>query len=636
MEDSGALGADQSERRPGRTDVVLVVMPFADTDRPAIGVSLLKAAAASAGWTSAVEYLNLTFAERIGADLYAAISDGAAPDVLAGEWAFADDVFGERIPPAADYVSQVLVGNAPTIVVDQLEAVRHQCRSYLDECAARIRAHRPRVVGFTTTFHQTCASLAVARRLKAADDPPQIVFGGANCEGEMGEQMLASFPWIDHVASGEADHSFVRLLEVLLNGATGSVAGVTSRDRLGPEHADLLQVGGPIMDLDQLPIPDFDDYFDQLHHTSLPVEPAHLVIETSRGCWWGAKHHCTFCGLNGDSMTFRSKSPDRVVQELRYLCERHDTTRVGVVDNILDMRYIDTLFPRLKECDLDLSLFYEVKANLRYDQLVSLRAGGVRQIQPGIESLSDDVLKLMDKGVTALQNVSLLRWCSELDLQCSWNVLAGFPGEAPEEYRRMADLLPLLSHLQAPMSTAKLRLDRFSPFHRSSASYGFRRVRPSRAYFYVFPIGRQQMRRLAYYFDYDYADGRDPDSYLDPLVRQVQAWWDLWADGDPPRLDAEWLSPQIVTITDTRPVAVAATHTLTDLHAQIFLACDTPHRPETLARQLDIDPDEAGRVLSDLVDSRLTVQIGDRFASLAVFRRRPSEQKATRAVSAAA
>ena len=69
-------------------------------------------------------------------------------------------------------------------------------------------AHRPRVVGFTTTFHQTCAALAVARRLKALPDPPLVVFGGANCEGEMGVQMLASFEWIDAVCCGEADHSF--------------------------------------------------------------------------------------------------------------------------------------------------------------------------------------------------------------------------------------------------------------------------------------------------------------------------------------------------------------------------------------------------------------------------------------------
>jgi magnesium-protoporphyrin IX monomethyl ester (oxidative) cyclase len=62
-------------------------------------------------------------------------------------------------------------------------------------------------------------------------------------------------------------------------------------------------------DLDGLPYPTFDDYFAQLRTTSFAkrVLPA-LVMETSRGCWWGAKHHCTFCGLNAEGMAFRSKS----------------------------------------------------------------------------------------------------------------------------------------------------------------------------------------------------------------------------------------------------------------------------------------------------------------------------------------
>ena len=44
-----------------------------------------------------------------------------------------------------------------------------------------------------------------------------------------------------------------------------------------------------------------------------------LLFETSRGCWWGAKSHCTFCGLNGETMAFRSKSPRRALDELEQL-----------------------------------------------------------------------------------------------------------------------------------------------------------------------------------------------------------------------------------------------------------------------------------------------------------------------------
>ena len=90
--------------------------------------------------------------------------------------------------------------------------------AYLEACVAGIMAQAPRIVGFTTTFHQTCACLAVARRLKALKNPPVIVFGGANCEGEMGLQMIRSFPWIDYVCSGEFDISFPQLLDRLLGG----------------------------------------------------------------------------------------------------------------------------------------------------------------------------------------------------------------------------------------------------------------------------------------------------------------------------------------------------------------------------------------------------------------------------------
>ena len=90
------------------------------------------------------------------------------------------------------------------------------------------------------------------------------------------------------------------------------------------------------------------------------------------------------------------------------------------------MRYIDTLFPRLAESGLQLELFYEVKANLRHDQLVRMHRGGVRQIQPGIESFSDAVLRLMDKGVTGFQNIQLLR-----GLKTDVNAVAFYRGDQP-------------------------------------------------------------------------------------------------------------------------------------------------------------------------------------------------------------
>ncbi len=191
----------------------------------------------------------------------------------------------------------------------------------------------------------------------------------------------------------------------------------------------------PISKLDELPYPDYDDYFEQLQASSLNINGSvDLPFETSRGCWYGAKHHCTFCGLNGETMAYRSKSPSRALKEIQFLAGRHGVKRLTATDNILDTRYLAELLPELERGDSKLSLFYEVKANLRREQLAALKRAGIDRLQPGIESLSTSILQLMRKGCTALQNLQTLKWASELRIQMFWNFLAGFPGEDPRDY----------------------------------------------------------------------------------------------------------------------------------------------------------------------------------------------------------
>jgi ribosomal peptide maturation radical SAM protein 1 len=601
-------------------DMVFVVMPFADVGRPAIGVSLLKAAAISAGFSATIRYCNLSLAKLMGQHVYQQVSSSFPPEILVGEWFFADDLFAEEIPPADEYIEKILLPFASLETVEALRDARKARNEYLDNAAQQIAELAPRIVGFTTTFHQTCSSLAVARRLKALPNPPIILFGGANCEGEMGLQMLQSFHWLDYVCCGESDISFVKLLRHLLGGAAGDVPGVLKR-----ATSTTCTASEPVQDMDALPFPDYDDYFEQLIQSTLSSEvDVHLVTESSRGCWWGAKHHCTFCGLNGATMAFRSKSPDRAFQEIQFLCKKHKRSKIAAVDNILDMRYIDTLFPKLASSGLEPELFYEVKSNLRFDQLVKLHQGGMRQIQPGIESLSNQVLRLMEKGVTGFQNIQLLRWCEEIGIECMWNLLAGFPGESPAEYMTMAELIPLLIHLNPPSSCAQVRLDRFSPFHFRADSFGFEKVRASRAYFFVFPLGRREMARLAYFFDFDYGDDRRPQEYLQPVQRVVQQWWNgRLRSSERPRLDAEFDEDEIL-VTDSRPVARAPRYRLAGLQARLFTLCDVAATVPALLHQPDLArrEDEVRASLESLVADGLMAHDHGHYLTLAVFRNR--------------
>src|SRR5918911_22763 len=611
-------------------DVVFAVPPFVDINRPAIGVSLLKAEIARHGFSSRIEYLHLRLAERIGFMAYQTIANSLGSDSLIGEWFFADVVFGDAIPHERDYINKVLpnysgLGELMDVVL-KARPVRQQ---FVEDCARQILQHEPKVVGFTTTFHTTCASLAITRRIKQSPDAPVIIFGGANCEGEMGLQLLRSFNWIDYVYTGEGDLVFTELLQNLLRDGDvnkpihGILRQGESMELTTPE---------PIREMDDLPIPDYSDYFEQVRASSLQPEiRTDLLIETSRGCWWGAKQHCTFCGLNGATMSFRSKSPERVFEELSYLAETYGQKRIDGVDNILDTKYINTLFPKLSESGLDLELFYEVKANLRYEQLATLRAGGMRSIQPGIESFSNEVLRLMRKGCTGLQNIQLLRWCDELGIEIAWNLLAGFPGESPSEYERMAKLLPLLTHLSPPASCTPIRLDRFSPFYTRPDELGLERVRPTLAYYYVYPLGRRELMRLAYFFDFDYADKRVPATYIMEVRQEVQKWWNkrLGEPDERARLDA-YYDEDVVNITDTRGIAgTEQSHQLTGLAAQLFRQCDSAQSVANLQREFAglTSEEEIQRALAELQDAKLIIEMDGQYLSLAVIRNRQTHQQ---------
>jgi ribosomal peptide maturation radical SAM protein 1 len=610
-------------------DIVFAVLPFADVERPAIGVSLLKAAVDRLGLSSRVLYCNIELAEMIGADLCTEISESLPSESLAGEWFFADLLFGDEIPHEHDYISRILSRYAAPSLLERILDARRRRDEFIERSVEQVRALKPRLVGFTTTFHQTCACLVLARRLKELPDAPVVVFGGANCEGEMGLQLLRSFNCIDYVCTGEGDVAFPAFAKRLLReGNHAPVPGILRRgESIEVTVVDLVR------DMDSLPLPDYTDYFDRLSGSPIaPTIKSDLLIETSRGCWWGAKHHCTFCGLNGDTMTFRSKSPKRVFAEMKLLAETYGVKRIDSVDNILDVRFIPTLFPMLKESALKIDLFYEVKANLRYDQVVMIRAGGVCAIQPGIESFSNEVLRLMDKGCTGIQNIQLLRWCEEVGITPAWNLLAGFPGESRSEYQRMAELLPLLTHLQPPSACAPIRLDRFSPFFTRSSDFGMLRVRPTSAYYYVYPFGRRELMRLAYFFDFDYSDDRNPYDYLGSVKDEVHNWWRV-RNGDIkkenyPRLDATHIDSGDILITDSRPCAPTSSRLVSGLDALVLAGCDSSRTVGGLTRRLDGTVAEADirESLARLQADKLLVEMEGQYGSLPVFRNRPEEK----------
>jgi magnesium-protoporphyrin IX monomethyl ester (oxidative) cyclase len=295
--------------------------------------------------------------------------------------------------------------------------------------------------------------------------------------------------------------------------------------------------------IDEAPDPDYDDYFgtiDRVFPSGSVITPK-VSFETARGCWWGERVQCTFCGLNGESLDYTSMSASRAIRLIQSLLDRYasQSNMFFSVDNIMPKSYPTEVLPFLRPPP-GVELFYEVKANLTEAEVRALARAQVRSIQPGIEALSTDVLRLMRKGSNAFTNVRLLKACRRHGVRPSWNLLLGFPGEEESVYQSYLALVPLLFHLHPPMGCYPVRFDRFSPYYEHPEEFGLA-LEPEDFYQLTFPFRGPDLEAFAYYFkdvSPDPAYIRHVGTWREPLLRTVNQWRARWDGSDPkPRLE---------------------------------------------------------------------------------------------------
>lgn len=632
-------------------DVLLVSMPFGMLNSPSLALGILQARLASADIAAQCRHFTVDYAARIGKEAYERIARGfPGTTSLLGEWIFSHALSPRPADDQADYLLQVFAtlgaeareGGDPASqrverelrikAVEQVLQLASEASEFVDFAAREILAANPRLVGLTSVFEQNLGSVALARRLRSLSPDLIIVMGGANCEGAMGAELARQYPFIDLVVSGEADLIAAPLVAGLLAGtpwqANAALAGFVQQSASSPRF---LQTG-LVRDLEGQSRPNFEPYFaDLARYPSLAGQlRVEIPMEASRGCWWGAKHHCTFCGLNGASMSFRSRSSAAVLGDIRAYVRTYPGCDISFVDNIMDRSFYHTLLPDLARDASGTQFFFEIKSNVGKDEVRALRDAGARHIQPGIESLSDPVLRLMRKGVSTIQNLQLLKWCLEFGVRVDWNILWGFPGESPEDYDKMARLVPLLWHLEPPARGSRVRLDRHSPHFIEAEAFGFRQLRPFPSYFQVYAgLPKQAVANLAFFFEAEHDLDRNLRTYTAALQREI----DLWRSAHPASTLFYLKDEHSYVIFDSRPRQTRKScHTFRGLSAAILARCDKGRSEHMLARELpEYTPCEIAQELASLCDLGLMWSDGKSYLSLPVclstyLESRPSER----------
>lgn len=465
------------------------------------------------------------------------------------------------------------------------------------------------VIAFSIGFDsQKLPAAALAKRLRLRGEEATIVVGGTGTDDEMGAALLERFPEFDLVVQGEAEQSWPSLLHALSKSDdVSSIPGCVYRDNSGivsvpesPPNRTFFEIG----------VPDYGDFLHQRAMGPYTNSQLCLLVETSRGCWWGKKHHCTFCGIKSVDFEYRSREAQDAVSVLIELYDRYQPDLLYCTDAIVPAGYHVTAWQALAEArqeGRDWRIFYETKSNMKRKEIARMAAAGITRVQPGIESLSTNNLKLMNKGTTALQQISYLKWAHAYGVTVNYGLISGMPGESVADLDEMANRTVLLRHLPPPADVNRLALHRFSPHFIDPARYGIENVRPFRTQELIFQCGSEQTKRLCYQLDFTVPD-QCCDEYeeaRDRLVRQVLIWREAYLAGA-----GLWIRPESnVRVIGRNSSALALDiAVITDsVEVLVLDECAEVRAPQRIAADHRLPMDAVLRALDNLVEQGLVL-----------------------------
>jgi radical SAM superfamily enzyme YgiQ (UPF0313 family) len=195
----------------------------------------------------------------------------------------------------------------------------------------------------------------------------------------------------------------------------------------GIKYADNMILGDALPDLDERPFPSFAGFkLDKYERKRA------LPILFSRGC----VRKCRFCSERLLSDKYSVRDPEKVIEEIRYNKKVNNTKWFTFHDSLIngDLKKLEQLCGHLKNEDIKWDAQAIIRKDMTEELLKQMKDSGCFNLFIGLESGSEKVLKLMDKGFTLPEAEMFFKRCRSVDLHFEVSLIVGFPGEGDVEF----------------------------------------------------------------------------------------------------------------------------------------------------------------------------------------------------------
>ncbi len=602
--------------------VLLISMPFAETSIPSIQLALLESYLKEENITVSSRHLYLRMADFYRLNNYNFLINDPN-DSYTTQMVFSKYVFPNHWKKNREkfrYYYENIISSIQDFPQDfSFNAYVNQTDEFIDWTQQNIDWDSYDIIGLTLNYGQLLPSLAIAKKIKEKYPEKKIVFGGSTSINELGKKILSSFSYVDFIVSGEGEKALFLLASDFDN--YQQIPGLIYRN----DNEILWNKNDTYLDMNTLPYPDFQSYFEQLNMVSNQISQYYqlygrLPIELSRGCWW---KNCTFCNVSAYHKKYRQKTYDQFIDELTYLSDTYQSLDFQVIGSTLPPKNNDMLCKKLIDLNRDFSLVIESRAGLlKSNDYTLLKKAGFTHIQTGIESFSPHYLKKMNKGTQVIDNIAALKFCKENRIKNSYNIIINYPNEESVDFEESKQTIQLIQKYLEPPNISKFILGFQSPIFTNLAEFNVDHIEPKLIDTIMYP---EKLLEKDFFFFYSFKPKHKKEEY--PWLDLVSQWKKTYENQKQIAIRRDTPIEKLVfyfkdgsnflKIFDKRFGDNAFIYTLNERERSVFLACSNVISMTALTAKLHhMSTAEINEILQSFIEAGIVLTEDDLYLSL--------------------